>query len=279
MKKAQSSKRVKVMVSIIGQHDEAKLTEVINRFGVAMHFSGIGHGTARSHHRSYFGLDDVEKRVTYSLIPSYLEKQILFAVEKELKLYLAGRGNVATDVHSRLQGSNVLLGQGELDVEHVGLIHVSRRGKQSVGQVAVVGQEHKPRGVLIQPSAWEKGGTDPPQLLREEIQDSLLPPILGGAHHSVGLMHENIGKLSIGYGLTLEPYRDGVGIHLHIRLLGGSAVHKHLATPYRLGGFGTGGDAGQTQIFVKPHSTHARPSSSKGSKPPSNTGRRRMEKS
>ena len=92
MKKAQSSKRVKVMVSIIGQHDEAKLTEVINRFGVAMHFSGIGHGTARSHHRSYFGLDDVEKRVTFSLIPSYLEKHILTAVEKEMKLYLAGRG-------------------------------------------------------------------------------------------------------------------------------------------------------------------------------------------
>ena len=91
MKKSQN-KRVKMMVSIIGQADEAKLTEVINGFGVAMHFSGIGHGTARSHHRSYFGLDDVEKRVTFSLIPSYLEKQILKAVENELKLYLAGRG-------------------------------------------------------------------------------------------------------------------------------------------------------------------------------------------
>ena len=90
--KKQANKRVKVLVSIIGSADEAKLTEVINRFGTALHFSGIGHGTARSHHRSYFGLDDVEKRVTYSLIPSYLEKQILFAVEKELKLYLAGRG-------------------------------------------------------------------------------------------------------------------------------------------------------------------------------------------
>ena len=90
--KKQQNKRVKVLVSIIGQADEAKLTEVINGFCVALHFSGIGHGTARSHHRSYFGLDEVEKRVTFSLIPSYLEKQILGAVEKELKLYLAGKG-------------------------------------------------------------------------------------------------------------------------------------------------------------------------------------------
>ena len=90
--KKQTNKRVKVLVSIIGQADEAKLTEVINSYATALHFSGIGHGTARSHHRSYFGLDDVEKRVTYSLIPSYLEKTILNAVEKELKLYLAGRG-------------------------------------------------------------------------------------------------------------------------------------------------------------------------------------------
>ena len=90
--KKQQNKRVKVLVSIIGQADEAKLTEVINGFCVALHFSGIGHGTARSHHRSYFGLDEVEKRVTFSLIPSYLEKQMLGAAEKELKLYLAGKG-------------------------------------------------------------------------------------------------------------------------------------------------------------------------------------------
>lgn len=90
--KKQENRRVKVLVSIISQADEAKLTEVINGYATAMHFSGIGHGTARSHHRSYFGLDDVEKRVTFSLIPSYLERQILNSVEKELKLYLAGRG-------------------------------------------------------------------------------------------------------------------------------------------------------------------------------------------
>ena len=92
MKKKQGDKRVKLLVSIINKADQEKLTDTINQLATAMHFSGIGHGTARSHHKSYFGIDDVEKRVTFSLIPSYLEKQILGAVSRELKLYLFGRG-------------------------------------------------------------------------------------------------------------------------------------------------------------------------------------------
>ncbi len=92
MKKKQSDKRVKLLVSIINKADQDKLTEAINQHATALHFSGIGHGTARSHHRSYFGIDDVEKRVTFSLIPSYLERQLLDSVSRELKLYLFGRG-------------------------------------------------------------------------------------------------------------------------------------------------------------------------------------------
>ena len=91
MKKSQNQ-RVKLLISIINKDQQTKLTETINRSCTAMHFSGIGHGTARSHHRSYFGIDDVEKRVTFSLIPSKVEKSILTSIGKELKLYLLGRG-------------------------------------------------------------------------------------------------------------------------------------------------------------------------------------------
>ena len=91
MKKKQT-KQVKLLVTIVGKDDSQKLTETINKYATAMHFSGIGHGTARSHHRSYFGIDNVEKRVTFSLIPSYLEHTVLNAVGKELKLYLLGKG-------------------------------------------------------------------------------------------------------------------------------------------------------------------------------------------
>ena len=91
MRKSQNQ-RAKLLVSIINKDQQTTLTKTINGLCTAMHFSGIGHGTARSHHRSYFGIDDVEKRVTFSLIPSNLEKAILTSIGKELKLYLLGRG-------------------------------------------------------------------------------------------------------------------------------------------------------------------------------------------
>ena len=90
--KTRHKNQVKLLVSIINKADQAQLTSAVNGVATAMHFSGIGHGTARSNHRSYFGIDDVEKRVTFSLIPSNLEKQILAAVSRELKLYLFGKG-------------------------------------------------------------------------------------------------------------------------------------------------------------------------------------------
>lgn len=92
MRKKNDDRRVKLLVSILNKADQGALTETINRYATAMHFSGIGHGTARSHHRSYFGIDDVEKRVTFSLIPSHLEHTLLSAIGRELKLYLLGKG-------------------------------------------------------------------------------------------------------------------------------------------------------------------------------------------
>ena len=92
MRKNQTSKRVKILVGIVNKDDEVKLTDTINRYATAMNFSGIGRGTARSHHKSYFGFNEIEKRVTFSLIPSYLEHTLLNAIGQELKLYLLGKG-------------------------------------------------------------------------------------------------------------------------------------------------------------------------------------------
>lgn len=92
MRKKQDDRQVKMLVSIISKADQEKLTETLNQYAVSMHFSGIGHGTARSHHRSYFGIDEVEKRVTFSLIPGHLESTLLTAIGKELRLYLIGKG-------------------------------------------------------------------------------------------------------------------------------------------------------------------------------------------
>lgn len=91
MKKA-DNKRVKLLVSIINKADEKRLSETLNGLCTSVSFSGICHGTARSNYRSYFGFNEIEKRVTYSLIPEYLEHTILTEIGRELKLYLLGRG-------------------------------------------------------------------------------------------------------------------------------------------------------------------------------------------
>ena len=85
-------KRAKLLVCIIKKQDEIALTEACNECCVALHFSGLGFGTAKSHYMSYLGLDEIEKRVVYSLIPNYCEKQVLRAINRRLRLYLMGNG-------------------------------------------------------------------------------------------------------------------------------------------------------------------------------------------
>ena len=91
MKKTQNN-RVKLLVAVINKKDEARYGEIINDCTVAASFSGIGHGTAHSSYMSYFGFDDIEKRVVYSLFPERAERTILTAISKGLRLYLTGQG-------------------------------------------------------------------------------------------------------------------------------------------------------------------------------------------
>lgn len=85
-------KRAKLLVCIIQKKDEIALTEACNECCVSLHFSGLGYGTARSNYMSYLGLDEIEKRVVYSLIPNYSESRVLKAINRKLKLYLSGNG-------------------------------------------------------------------------------------------------------------------------------------------------------------------------------------------
>ena len=84
--------RVKLLIGIINKEDESRLTEIVNECATAVHFSGVGHGTARSSYMNYFGLGEMEKRITMSLIPASAEHNILNAIGHGLKLYLVGRG-------------------------------------------------------------------------------------------------------------------------------------------------------------------------------------------
>ena len=70
MRKSDKEKRVKVLVGIINREDEKRFTEVINECATALHFTGVGNGTAHSSYMSYFGFNEIDKCVTMSLIPN-----------------------------------------------------------------------------------------------------------------------------------------------------------------------------------------------------------------
>ena len=91
MKKS-ANNRVKLLVSIINKKDDARYSEIVNDTTVAVSFSGIGHGTARSSYMSYFGFDDIEKRVAFSLFPERVERPLLANLNKGLRLFLPGSG-------------------------------------------------------------------------------------------------------------------------------------------------------------------------------------------
>ncbi len=85
-------KRAKLLVGIIKKQDEIAFTEACNEVSVSLHFSGIGYGTAKSHYMSYLGLDEIEKRLVYAMIPNYCESRVLRAINRRLKLYFPGNG-------------------------------------------------------------------------------------------------------------------------------------------------------------------------------------------
>ena len=140
-------KRAKLLVCIIKKQDEIALTEACNECCVALHFSGIGFGTAKSHYMSYLGLDEIEKRVVYSLIPNYCEAQVLRAINRRLKLYLMGNGIAFTIPLSGISSivSNAILTtpmREENQPEPTKTISKKERDKMHELIVAVVNQKY-----------------------------------------------------------------------------------------------------------------------------------------
>ena len=163
VKKKNDTRRAKLLVSIINKADEQKLTEAINRISTAVHFSGIGHGTARSNYRSYFGFNEIEKRVTYSLIPSYLENAVLTEVGRSLKLYLLGRGIAFTMPLSSISNivEDVVLSSPERDTRAKDAKSTEEKEKESMHElvIAVVNEKYTDTAIDAARSAGATGAT------------------------------------------------------------------------------------------------------------------------
>jgi nitrogen regulatory protein PII len=161
MKKKQD-RRAKLLVAIINKEDEAKYTATLNRCCTAIHFSGIGHGTARSSYRSYFGFNEIEKRIVYSIIPSTLEHTILDAVGRELRLYLLGRGIAFTMPLSAISNivEDAVLSTPDRDLAD-SKSPVSKKEKTTMHElvIAVVNQKYTETAIEAARSAGATGAT------------------------------------------------------------------------------------------------------------------------
>ena len=161
MKKKQD-RRAKLMVAIINKEDEERFTSTVNKYCTAVHFSGIGHGTARSSYRSYFGFNETEKRIVYSIVPSTLEHTILNAVGGELRLYLLGRGIAFTTPISTISNivEDAVLSAPDRELSDA-KSPVSKKEKTTMHElvIAVVNQKYTDVAIEAARSAGATGAT------------------------------------------------------------------------------------------------------------------------
>ena len=161
MKKKQD-RRAKLLVAIINKEDEEIYTSTLNKCCTAIHFSGIGHGTARSSYMNYFGFNEIEKRIVFSIIPSTLEHSILEAVGKALKLYLLGRGIAFTMPLSAISNivEDAVLSTPDREVSD-SRSPVSKKEKSIMHElvIAVIDQKYTDTAIEAARSAGATGAT------------------------------------------------------------------------------------------------------------------------
>ena len=165
MKKTGKEKRVKLLVGIINKEDEKRFTDVVNECATALHFSGLGHGTANSSYMSYFGFNEIDKRVTMSLIPDSLEHEILSAVGHALKLYLVGRGiafTIPLSGISNIINDAILGGDDRIERNSKRNAPISKKkGKEKMHElvIAVVNDKYTDAAIEAAKSAGATGAT------------------------------------------------------------------------------------------------------------------------
>ena len=86
------AERIKLLCAIVSGGDSKEIVEICNRESAALSYVAEGFGTARSAILDYLGLDEKEKHVVLALIPESAEQTVLDGGQKEMALYLVGKG-------------------------------------------------------------------------------------------------------------------------------------------------------------------------------------------
>ena len=211
-RKPKQQKRVKLLVAIVNKEDELKLTATVNRCCTAAHFSGIGHGTARSSYMSYFGFNDIEKRITFSMIPSTCEHTGLDAVGRELKLYLLGRGIAFTLPLSAISSiiEDAVLSSPEKADEKETKSPVTKKEKTSMHELLIAVVEQKYTDIAID-AARAAGATGATVFHTKSINNAAVEERMGTAlpeqTDSIFFLTNQEYKLKI-----MEAVRDAAGL-------------------------------------------------------------------
>lgn len=213
MKKIENKKQVKLLVGIINKEDENRFSEIVNECATSVHFSGIGHGTARSNYMSYFGFNEIEKRITMSLIPSNAEHSILSAIGHGLKLYLVGRGiafTIPISTISNIINDAVLSGEAKSETAKRRAPISKKKEKKSMHELVIAVVNRKYTDVAIE-AARTAGATGATVFHTKSINNKKAEVAIG-----TGISQETDSIFfltSIEYkGKIMEAIRDGAGL-------------------------------------------------------------------
>lgn len=101
-----NGRKVKLLVTIITKDEKDLITiaETCNESTNAFNVSFMGRGTAKKTLLKYLGIAEVEKEIMLSLISDSAEKEVLKAINRNLKLYLPGNGIAFTISLSSISG-------------------------------------------------------------------------------------------------------------------------------------------------------------------------------
>ena len=111
---------------------------------------------------SYFGFNDIEKRIVFSIIPSTLEHAVLDAVGRDLQLYLLGRGIAFTTPISTISNivEDAVLSSPDRDIADA-KSPVSKKEKTTMHElvIAVVNQKYTETAIEAARAAGATGAT------------------------------------------------------------------------------------------------------------------------
>ena len=135
-----------------------------------------------------------------------------------------GEGGAIRQRHALGKAPAHLLGQRCVNDHRIGLGDMALRGKDLVGEAAVIRQQNKASAGLVQPAGREQ--LPPGVGIPDQIHHGGIPLVGGSAHHALRLVEHQVDELLVSKRRTV--HRHAVPFpELGVPLFAHRAVHRH----------------------------------------------------